>query len=157
MSEAQAKLMVRSQLIPLDGMRLVLPNTAIAEVISFQNPEPVADSPDWLLGTINWRGVEIPVIAFETACAEVKVSPSKSSRITVLNALSENAGIHFYGIMAQGIPRLISLDESIIHDASDIEGQPQAYVLRHTIIDGQQVIIPDQNAIEHELNQLSLS
>lgn len=157
MSEAQAKLVVRSQLIPLDGIRLVLPNTAIAEVISFQSPEPVADGPDWLLGTINWRGIDIPVLAFETACTDAKVTPGKSSRIIVLNTLNENADLHFYGILAQGIPRLISLDESTIHDAPDIEGQPQAYVLRHTIIDGQQVIIPDQKAIEQNLNQLQLN
>jgi chemosensory pili system protein ChpC len=156
MPEAEAKLQVRSQLIPLDAMRLVLPNTAIAEVISYQKPEPVMDSPDWLLGTIDWRGITIPVIAYETACNETNVTPGKRSRIIVLNTLSENDQQHFYGIMAQGIPRLISLDESTIHDAPEIDNLPQAFVLRHTIIDGQQVIIPDQKALEQALAQVNI-
>jgi chemosensory pili system protein ChpC len=157
-AQAQAKLVVRSQLIPLDGMRLVLPNTAIAEVISYQKPEPVADSPAWLLGTISWRGIEtMPVIAFETASTEALVTPGKSSRIIVLNTLNEHSELHFYGILAQGIPRLISLDDSTIHDAPEIEGQSHDCVLRHTIIDSQQVIIPDQKALEQNLLQLKLA
>lgn len=148
MSQAAVELIVRSQLIPLDGMYLVLPNTAIAEVISYTVPDEVDNSADWLLGHINWRGLTIPLISFEKASNDADSKPGKRSRIIVLNSVSDNDNLPFYAILAQGIPRLISLNEGSIHDAPEIESLPQHFVLRHVIIDSQPVLIPDQEAIE---------
>lgn len=148
MSQAAAELQVRSQLIPLDGMYLVLPNTAIAEVISYAAPEAVENAPQWMMGYINWRGLSIPLISFEAASADAISKPGKRSRIIVLNSISGDNNLPFYAILAQGIPRLISLNEGSIHDAPEIESLPQQFVMRHVIIDSQPVLIPDQEAIE---------
>lgn len=148
MSEAVAEVEVRSQIIPLDGMYLVLPNTAIAEVISYADPDKVDNAPDWLLGTIIWRGTTVPLIGFETASAEKAVQPGKRSRIIILNAIGGEDSLPFYGILAQGIPRLINLNESNIHNAEDIQGQPKNFVTSHTVIDSTQAMIPDQSALE---------
>lgn len=156
MTQAQADIVVRSQQIPLDGMRLVLPNTAIAEVISYTTPNPVDGSPDWLLGSLEWRGLTIPLLAFETACSQKTVTINKKSRVVVLNALAEESSTPFYGLIAQGIPSLISLNESGIHNAPEIDAQAQDYVLCHCIIDGQQVTIPDQIALENDLKAIHL-
>lgn len=151
MSEAAQELHVRSQLIPLDGMYLVLPNTAIAEVISYSQPDAAEDAPAWLLGHITWRGLSLPLISYEQASQEKAVKPGKRSRIIVLNTVSSDDSLPFYAILAQGIPRLVSLDEGSIHDAPDIESLPQEFVLRHVIIDSQPVLIPDQEALERAI------
>lgn len=151
MSQAAAEIQVRSQLIPLDGLYLVLPNTAIAEVISYSKPEAVESDAEWMLGQIIWRGLTIPLISFEAISLEKTVKPGKRSRVIVLNTLSGDESLPFYAILAQGIPRLMSLNESNIHDAPDIESLPKQYVLRHTIIDGQPVLIPDQEALENAI------
>ena len=55
---------IRGVLIQVADARLLLPNATIAEVLSFAEPEPVADAPDWLLGRIRWRGWQLPLVAF---------------------------------------------------------------------------------------------
>ena len=47
---------IRGVLIQVAEARLLLPNATIAGVLSYADPEPVADAPDWLLGRMRWRG-----------------------------------------------------------------------------------------------------
>ena len=55
---------IRGVLIQVAGTRLLLPNATIAEVMSFAEPDPVENAPDWLLARIRWRGWQLPVVAF---------------------------------------------------------------------------------------------
>lgn len=49
---------IHSQLIATQSRSLLLPNTAIAEIVRYTEPQPAADpAPDWLLGTMVWRGL----------------------------------------------------------------------------------------------------
>ena len=148
MSEAVAEIEVRGQIIPLDGMYMVLPNTAIAEVVSYSEPDPMENKPDWMLGNINWRGATIPLIGFETISAQKTSQINERCRIIMLNSIDNNDRMPFYGILSQDIPRLININESIIQEDTNVKGQPSNYVLSHTVIDGQQAIIPDQSALE---------
>ena len=153
---AQVESVVRTQIIPLTGMSLVLPNTSIAEVIGYSKPEPVKNSPDWFLGMATWRGLTIPIVSFEKA-NEVKFArQSKSTRIAVLNGISGNNELSFYGVVAQGIPRLASLDEaSILAVENPKVDLPLA--LAQTEIAEQDAVIPDQEQIEKMLKKAGVS
>lgn len=151
----QLQSLVRSQLIPLQGMSLLLPNTCIAEVIPYHQPAaPATNAPIWLLGNIDWRGMRIPLISFE-AINEREKSPSgagfsKTARIAVLNGISGDATLPFYGIVTQGVPRLTAVDETSIHAISEPESElPLA--LQQAMVADQTVVIPDQNQIESQL------
>jgi chemosensory pili system protein ChpC len=149
-------LIVRSQLIPLHEMRLVLPNTAIAEVISYRNPQPLEgmdNPPQWLLGMASWRGLKIPLISFETAAADQAPQTNKRSRVIVLNTLLGSDTLPFYGLVAQGIPRLMGLDRNNILDAPNADEQ-QPFVLRQVVVEGHPAVIPDQKSMEKELTAL---
>src|SRR5688500_4090624 len=50
---------IRGVLIQVTGARLLMPNAAIAEVLSYADPEPVEGTPDWLLGQVRWRGWQL--------------------------------------------------------------------------------------------------
>src|SRR3546814_9487856 len=41
---------IRGVLIQVGGARLLLPNATISEVLSYADPEPVENAPEWLLG-----------------------------------------------------------------------------------------------------------
>ena len=148
----QAETIVRTQIIPLTGMNLVLPNTCIAEVISFSEPGPVDDSPEWLLGMVLWRGVTIPVVSFEMANEVPAANTTKITRITVLNGISGNDELSFYGIVAQGIPRLASLDEASIQVIENPD-MKLPLALAQAEIAGQGTVIPDQVKIEKLLKK----
>ena len=144
---AQTESIVRTQIIPLTGMNLVLPNTSIAEVINYSKPSPIAGAPDWYLGMVSWRGINIPLVSFEKANEVKAARKSKSTRIAVLNGVSGNDKLSFYGVVVQGIPRLASLDESSIQEINKPATELPLALSQTTIAD-QDAVIPDQIKIE---------
>lgn len=146
----EQEIVVRSQLIPLHNLRLILPNTAIAEVVSYHKPEPVEEFPDWVTGLMPWRGLRIPLISLETAVIQQPLQIHRRSRAVVLNTLVGSDTLPFYAVISQGIPRLMGLDSSNVLDAPNAE-ENQKFVLRQVLVEGQPAIIPDQQAIEEEL------
>lgn len=143
---------VRSQIIPLTDMNLVLPNTCIAEVINYSEPMPVDNAPDWFLGNLLWRGITIPVVSFEAANEVPSAGISKATRIAVLNGVSGNEKLSFYGVVVQGIPRLAALEQEEIQEKvnSDVT---LPYALSQTEIADQDAVIPDQVKIEQLLKK----
>ena len=79
----------------------------------------------------------------EVPAAEI----SKSTRIAVLNGVSGNEKLSFYGVVVQGIPRLAALEENGIQEKvnSDVA---LPYALSQTEIADQDAVIPDQVKIE---------
>jgi chemosensory pili system protein ChpC len=143
---------VRTQLLPLSNMNLVLPNTCIAEIINLQPIEPIKKSADWLLGMTSWRGVHIPVISFERANTMAMDEYSKVTRIAVLNSLGNESDLPFYGIITQGIPKLLAVEKTDINAIKkpDVE-LPIAQ--QQTMINNEAAVIPDQLLIEKMLKK----
>ncbi|MDT8383595.1 MAG: chemotaxis protein CheW [Gammaproteobacteria bacterium] len=143
---------VRTQLLPLSGMNLVLPNTCIAEVINLQPIEPIADAPQWLLGMTSWRGVNIPVISFEQANGADPDAPSRTTRIAVLNSSEAGTELPFYGLLTQGIPKLLAVQKADINSvAKPATKLPLAR--QQTLINDVAAVIPDQQKIESLLKK----
>lgn len=147
---AEEAVVVRSQLIALEALRLVLPNTAIAEVIAYTQPELPEGMPEWFLGYVPWRGNRIPIMSFEGMVDQVSSRPNKRSRVIVLNSISGDADRPFYGILATGIPRLMSVDNNSIQNAPEI-GEADSLILRQVIVEKQAAVIPDQYELEARL------
>lgn len=143
---------VRSQIIPLKGMSLVLPNTCIAEVINYSAPMPVEKAPDWFLGNLLWRGITIPVVSFEAANDVPSAEITKSTRIAVLNGVSGKDRLSFYGVVVQGIPRLAALEQTDIQEKVNAESVLPC-ALSQTEIADQDAVIPDQVKIENMLEK----
>jgi chemosensory pili system protein ChpC len=55
---------IRGVMLPVTGGRVLVPNTTMAEVITYARPAPIADAPAWMLGRLAWRGWGLPVLAF---------------------------------------------------------------------------------------------
>lgn len=148
----QKQSIIRSQIIPLNGMTLVLPNTCIAEVINYSEPMPVEDAPDWFLGNLLWRGITIPIVSFEKANTVPMAETSRTTRIAVLNGVSGNEKLSFYGVVVQGIPRLAALEQTDIQENVNADvALPLA--LTQTEIGDQEAVIPDQVKIEQMLQK----
>ena len=153
---AEEAIVVRSQLIALEGLKLILPNTAIAEVVAYKKPQPEEGKPDWFLGYTDWRGFRIPIISYEAMNNQPGSKPGKRSRIIVLNSISGDSNRSFYGMLSLGIPRLMSIESINIQNAPDI-GEVGPLILRQVLIDGLAAIIPDQYEIEAQLKKHNLA
>jgi chemosensory pili system protein ChpC len=153
MSQAAVK-EVRSVLIPLHGLQLLLPNAVIAEVIAYQQPEPVEKGkPDWLVGTLLWRGVIIPVVSFEGMLGDRVVLPGHRGRIMVMNTLNQNQKVTHIGLLVQAIPSLVRVSaENIIPLNTDDE--LDALVKQQVELDLNSALIPDMDEIERQVTEV---
>lgn len=146
---------VRSLLIPLTHDTLLLPNASLAEIVNYSAPVPVEDSPEWFLGMLPWRGLQIPLISFESVRGESSDEQVAKPRIAVLNAPSGNDALPFYAMVVQGIPHLIMASQSIVSSLS--EQAKESGVLAHVLVEAEPAIIPDLEGLESMLLQESLN
>jgi chemosensory pili system protein ChpC len=153
----QAASSISSQIVPLNDERVVLPNTAIAEIISFRQPDAlpasVKKAPDWLLGMIAWRGLSVPVIAFERMVGGKYESPGPRARLAVLNAVTGVPGVPFIAMPTQTIPQLMRIDQATISAIEDT-GEVNPAVACHVVVAGNAAIIPNLDEVERQVAEV---
>lgn len=142
---------IASLLIPMIGRPLLLPNVSVAEIVGWTQPEKEEGSPDWMLGTVDWRGIQLPVVSLELMNNSEIEDAALGQRLAVVNGVGEYKQ-NFYAISVQGIPRLVRVfpeemgsQEDAVHD--------KAYDMTVTV-SGERAVIPDLATVEQELNQL---
>jgi chemosensory pili system protein ChpC len=107
-------------MVPLTGGRMLVPNTTMAEVITFAPPKPVAGAPAWLLGRLAWRGWGLPVLAFSVLAGVATSEVTQKARVAVLKALNGNPRVSYFGVLSQGFPRLtLVAADTLLRDAED--------------------------------------
>lgn len=98
---------IRTILAALTEGHVLLPNSAVAEVLEFETPEPFKQGPAWLLGELAWRGWQVPVISYQRLIddkAGDAVTPK--ARILIIKTLGNSSQINYIGLVIQGLPKL---------------------------------------------------
>ncbi|BAZ95353.1 chemotaxis protein [Thiohalobacter sp. COW1] len=139
---------VRSLLVPLRDRTLLVPNIAIAELIPWQDLAPVDSAPDWLMGILNWRGYELPVISFEAVRGDARPATDDQTHIAVMNSVRGEQGVPFYALVTAGIPHLARLGEGELQHTGAFDGVAASGELARVQFDNQRAIIPDLDALE---------
>ena len=143
---------IRGVLIQIAGARLLLPNATIAEVLSFADPDPVENSPDWLLGRIRWRGWQLPLIAFSRLSGIAEEKGGLGSKVIVLKALGGNAKAPFFALLTQGFPRLVTVSRNALVEEEDDQLLP-AGVRTRVLLNEDAALLPDLEQIESLIGQ----
>ncbi len=150
---SRARDLVHALLLPMEGGDAILPNTAVAEVVDYREPEALPDAPDWLLGSVEWRERRIPLISFEAASGAAAVPATARSRLAVLNTLNGNPDLPYVAVLTQGIPqlRLLGVDT--------VEAVPEAAAGRVSVaaalrLGESLVLIPDLDDLERRVLKL---
>ncbi|HET8899788.1 MAG TPA: chemotaxis protein CheW [Rhodanobacteraceae bacterium] len=138
---------IRGVMIPVSGGRALLPNATVAEVITFSDPEPIADAPAWLLGRLPWRGWRLPLFSFAMLSGLAQGEGSSNAKVTVLKALGGHPRLPFMAMLAQGFPRLTTLNPDVIVRAGD-ENEHPVGVLDRVMVRDDEAMIPDLDGIE---------
>lgn len=137
---------VRCVIIPLDGGAILLPNASVAEVVGYQAAMPIPSAPAWCLGRFQWRGLAVPLVAFERVIGGALLDIGHRARITVIYGLGQKAaGTPYYGLVAQGIPRLSRVLADGIQSWEDSRGHEA--IAANVIVDGIKCWIPDMDAM----------
>jgi len=139
---------IHSLIIPVEGDPLLLPNAAVAEISTYKAADKVDETPDWLSGLFEWRGIRIPLIGFELMCDED--SPGDFQRVAIFNSLNGNQKLPFFAIATQGIPRLIKVNSSTL-TATPGDDDEQGPVRKSVMLNGEPARIPDLDEMEKSL------
>lgn len=144
---------VRSLLIPVEENYLLLPSTVVAEVVTYDDPEPPPKgAPSWLLGRFNWRGQRVPAVAFEELNGGNGAAPATRARLMVLKALGDRPELPYIGLLAQGIPRLLSVHPDGIEDLDEPMDDALAVSVA-VLVHGEPAFIPDMEYLEEEVHR----
>jgi len=140
---------IRGVLIQVTGGRLLLPNATIAEVMSFADPEPVANTPDWLLGRIRWRGWQLPLIAFSRLSGIADEKGGLGSKVVVLKALSGDVKAPYFALLTQGFPRLVTVSQdTVVADGGHDDEALPAGVQARVLLNEDNALLPDLERVE---------
>ena len=143
MSDAQIPDDIPSLLIPMKGRPWLIPNIVVAEVIPLRQPDRPGHGPEWLLGWLNWREQELPLVSFEKLNESGQVAIGAEARIAVINTVAGHT--RFYAVVVQGIPRLLRVDKGDpVEEPGDTGPAESMYVQAG----GDLAVIPDLDAVE---------
>ena len=137
-----------SLLVPLSDDRLILPRACVAEVVRFTQPKQQTGSKNWMLGTTNWNGRELPVVAFEGTIGKDVPAPTNRTRVVVFYASTGKIKTGHFGILTQGFPQLVRVNREVLSlDSTD--GWPEgAPVLCRVKMINEYPLVPDLEALE---------
>lgn len=144
---------IRGVLIQIADAKLLLPNATIAEVLSYADPDPVPDAPDWLLGRIRWRGWQLPLVAFSrfTGIAGDERG-GLGSKVIVLKALGGDAKRPFFAILTQGFPRLVTVTDTALEADPNDDSVPEG-VLAKVRLNEDDALVPDLATLETRIGE----
>lgn len=125
--------------------KMLVPNTAVAELVPYRNVETIEHAPQWLIGQLEWRGLRLPVISY-AVLSEQPAQVDEQSRIVIVNAMGARPDFRFYALVIQGIPRTLRVDAGLLEDTTSELGQ---YELQAVKQHGETHYIPDLQAIEN--------
>ncbi|MBT8081496.1 MAG: chemotaxis protein CheW [Gammaproteobacteria bacterium] len=137
-----------SLLIPLADDRLIVPRACVAEVVRFSKPEHEAVAHDWMIGTVGWSGRELPVVSFEGAIGKDKPVITGRTRIVVFYASTGQLRSGFFGVLTQGFPQLVRVNEDVLQLHTTDGWPPGAPVLCRVKMINEFPLIPDLERLE---------
>lgn len=143
---------IRGVLIQVAGARLLLPNATIAEVLSFADPDPVANAPDWLLGRIRWRGWQLPLLAFARLAGIADEQGGLGSKVVVLKALGGDAKAPFFALLTQGFPRLVTVPRDALVAQERTDALPPG-VRAYVVLNEDEALVPDLQDVERLIGE----
>lgn len=143
---------VDSLLVPIVDSTVLLPVSAISEVIDSAEPQPSDNQPDWGYGTIGWRDQQLSLLSYEALIGGEKPELTDELRFAIFKASDEDSDFGFYALAIQGYPRSVRITPT--SDFRPQEEQPEKEgALMHANLDEQPVVIPDLAYIEKQLQQ----
>ena len=145
-----------SLLVPLAEDRLIVPRACVVEVVRFTKPDHEAGAHNWMLGTVNWNGRQLPVISFEGVLGKDVPATTGRTRIVVFYASSGVLKTGYFGVLTQGFPQLVRVNKDVLKlDAT--EGWPEsAPVLCRVKMINEFPLIPNLEQLESMLAEESI-
>jgi len=142
-------------LVSLAADTLLLPNAAVAEVISAERLDPPPPgSPPWLAGRATYNNRQLAVVRFEVMNGSATISDSRRTRLAVIQPLTGTLRTGQYGIVCQGYPHLVTLNRTALKKEALVSTDNEDLVLTRVSIANTNALVPNLEKIEQMLAPL---
>lgn len=143
---------LRCLLMYIQEQMLIVPYASVAEVIPFTQTQPYINAPPWVLGGLNWRGIEIPLITLEMIDETFsEYAPKTKAHIAIMNRVFDSKRYDFFAIILQKIPRMSRFRKEEFELVSTCL---EPHLTMEILVRGEQAFIPDLLWIEETVNGL---
>ena len=145
-------------IVPVRDLRLMLPASMVAEVVSGRNIKLAPASPAapaWQLGAFQWRGWPVPLINYDSACGQSPATAAvdmDNARFVVLKKPDESSNQPFIAFLIEGAPKVVMVSPESLRETAPVNGEASPFVARYVGYDNEQFVIPSFHAIERALN-----
>jgi chemosensory pili system protein ChpC len=109
-------------------------------------------APAWLLGRVPWRERALPLVSLPMLTGAATQEETKQARVAVLKTLDGKENLPYFGLVVQGLPRLITITPDLLVRTDGGE-QLAPGTSAHVLVRSDQAIIPDLNWIEAKVAQ----
>ena len=109
-------------MIRMQKQGVILPAETIAEIIPYEPLQRLEDTPDWLLGLLAWRGVQVPVVSFEMLTVErasFSLVSVASASLVILRGTADQSSLPFYAIVSQTKPHRFSVSDEMMFETGE--------------------------------------
>lgn len=141
-------------LITLRKSNILLPETSVAEIIPYEPLQRRPNTPDWYLGILAWRGLQVPVISFEMLTddrANFSLISVASASLVICTAMNGSDDLPFYALVAQVRPTLLTIvADELIGTGEETKPTEQLRISYK----GDPAIIPAMDYIEQKLAEV---
>lgn len=138
---------IKCNLLPISGDELVVvPTSIIAEVITERQDLLVMGARDGLIGKMQWRGLSLPLMAFEAAIGKAVPSYGDAVRIVVFSSANADPDLPYFAMIVQGVARLVHLKASDLTALEAPDTSP--FIAAHVEYAGTSAYIPNFEHIE---------
>jgi chemosensory pili system protein ChpC len=142
-------------LVSLASDTLLLPNAAVAEVISADNIDPPqAGSPPWFAGRATYNNRQLSVLRFEVMNGSSTISDTRRTRLAVIQPLTGALRTGQYAIVCQGYPHLVTLNRQALKKEALVSTDDTTLVLTRVSIANTNALVPNLEKVEQLLAPL---
>ncbi|MCZ6501297.1 MAG: chemotaxis protein CheW [Gammaproteobacteria bacterium] len=143
--------------IPMQKQRILLPQSTVAEIIPYEPLQRVEDTPDWFLGLLGWRGVQVPVSSFEMLTVErasFSLASVSSAGLVIIKGLNDQDDLPYHAMVAQTTPRLVELTAEMLFETGETPEKTETARVR---FEDDIISIPDLDYVESALRNILIT
>lgn len=143
---------LRCILLPTTDYKLLLPHSAVEEILPFAVIEEKKDKSNYILGVLNWRRFQLPLISMEVLDNKTRPEIKRRTRAAVIQFISADGEVKYFSIILSGMPKMLVLAATDLIDLD--EDSLPACTLKKVSLNEDVAYIPDISAIEYVLHKL---
>ena len=141
-------------LVSLASDTLLVPNAAVAEVVSIDNLRVPNDGlPPWIAGTVTYNNRELTVVRFEVLNGGGAGEDTRRTRLAIMQPVTTALRTGQYALVCQGYPHLVTLNRTALRKEDLVSTDNADVVFTRVSIANTNALIPNLEKIEQMLAQ----